>query len=223
MGETITLKAEDGFELDAYLAMPSGTAKGAVIVIQEIFGVNSHIREDADSFAAAGYVAIAPAMFDRIEKGVDLKYDADGVEAGRGFAGKVDWDDVVKDLRAAAAAVNEHGKVGLVGYCWGGTVAWVSAVREANVDCAVGYYGGRVIDFVDEAPKVPVMLHFGDADKGIPIENVEKIKAAHPKVPVHRYAEAEHGFHCNQRPSYHPEADKLSTERTMAFFKEHIG
>jgi len=223
MGETITLKAEDGFELDAYLAKPDGAPKGAIVVIQEIFGVNGHIREDADSFAKAGYVALAPAMFDRIQKGVDLNYDADGVEAGRGFAGQVDWDNVVKDLRAAAAAVKQHGKVGLVGYCWGGTVAWVSAVRDAGIDCAVGYYGGRVIDFIDETPKVPVMLHFGDQDKGIPVENVEKIKAAHPGVPIHRYAEAEHGFHCNQRPAYHPEADKQATERTMAFFGEHVG
>jgi carboxymethylenebutenolidase len=223
MGEDITLKAEDGFELDAYLALPSGTPKGAVVVIQEIFGVNGHIREDADTFAKAGYATIAPGMFDRMQKGVDLAYDADGVEAGREFAMKADWDNVVKDVRAASAAVKQYGKVGLVGYCWGGTVAWVSAVRDCGVDCASGYYGGKVIDFVDEAPKVPVMLHFGDKDHGIPVETVEKIKAAHPEVPVYRYAEAEHGFHCDQRPSYHAESDKLSTERTMAFFKEHIG
>jgi len=223
MGEDITLKAEDGFEIDAYLALPSGTPKGAVVVIQEIFGVNAHIREDADTFAKAGYAAIAPGMFDRMQKNVDLAYDADGVEAGRGFAMKTDWDNVVKDLRAASGAVKQYGKVGLVGYCWGGTVAWVSAVRDCGVDCASGYYGGKVIDFVDESPKVPVMLHFGDKDHGIPIETVEKIKVAHPEVPVYRYAEAEHGFHCNQRPSYHAESDKLSTERTMAFFKEHLG
>jgi carboxymethylenebutenolidase len=223
MGENITLKAEDGFEIDAYKAMPSGTPRGAVIVIQEIFGVNGHIREDADKFAAEGYVALAPAMFDRLQKNVDLGYDADGVEAGRGFAMKINWDDVVKDLRAATAVLNQYGKIGLVGYCWGGTVAWVSAVRDSGVDCAVGYYGGRTIDFIGETPKVPVMLHFGDKDHGIPIENVEKIKAAHPDIPVYRYAEAEHGFHCDQRPSYHADSDKLSTERTLAFFKKHIG
>ncbi len=223
MGENITLKAEDGFGIDAYKAMPSGTPRGAVIVIQEIFGVNGHIREDADKFAAEGYVALAPAMFDRLQKNVDLGYDADGVEAGRGFAMKINWDDVVKDLRAATAVLNQYGKIGLVGYCWGGTVAWVSAVRDSGVDCAVGYYGGRTIDFIGETPKVPVMLHFGDKDHGIPIENVEKIKAAHPDIPVYRYAEAEHGFHCDQRPSYHADSDKLSTERTLAFFKKHIG
>lgn len=223
MGENITLTAEDGFELDAYRAMPSGEPKGAVIVIQEIFGVNGHIREDADRFAEQGYVALAPAMFDRLQKGVALNYDADGVETGRGFAMKINWDDVVKDLRAASGTLKQYGKVGLVGYCWGGTVAWVAAVRDSGVDCASGYYGGRVIDFIDETPKVPVQLHFGDEDKGIPIENVEKIKAAHPDVPVYRYPEAEHGFHCDQRPSYHAEADQLATERTMALFKEHIG
>ena len=158
MGKDIVLKAEDGFELDAYLALPAGTPTGAVIVIQEIFGVNGHIREDANTFAAAGYAAIAPSMFDRMQKGVNLAYDADGVEAGRRFALKANWENVIKDVRAASGAISQYGKVGLVGYCWGGTVAWVSAARDCGVDSASGYYGGKIIDFVDEAPKVPVML-----------------------------------------------------------------
>jgi len=223
MGENIKLKAEDGFELDAYLALPSGTPKGGVIVIQEIFGVNSHIRDDADKFAKAGYAALAPAMFDRAQKGVDLGYDAAGIEAGRGIIAKIDWANVEKDLRAASGALKQYGKIGVVGYCWGGTVAWVSTIRDCGVDCAAGYYGGRIIDFLDETPKVPVILHFGDKDHGIPIENVEKIKAAHPDVPVYRYAEADHGFHCDQRASYHAESDAISTQRTLEFFEKNIG
>ena len=223
MGENIKLKAEDGFELDAYLALPSGTPKGGVIVIQEIFGVNSHIRDDADKFAKAGYAALAPAMFDRAQKGVDLGYDAEGIEAGRGIMTKIDWANVEKDLRAASGALKKYGKIGVVGYCWGGSVAWVSTIRDCGVDCASGYYGGRIIDFIGETPKVPVILHFGDKDHGIPIENVEKIKAAHPDVPVYRYAEADHGFHCDQRASYHAESDAISTKRTMEFFAKNIG
>ncbi|MDA0368072.1 MAG: dienelactone hydrolase family protein [Proteobacteria bacterium] len=223
MGENIKLKAEDGFELDAYLALPSGTPKGGVIVIQEIFGVNSHIRDDADKFAKAGYAALAPAMFDRAQKGVDLGYDAEGIEAGRGLMTKIDWANVEKDLRAASGALKKYGKIGVVGYCWGGSVAWVSTIRDCGVDCASGYYGGRIIDFIGETPKVPIILHFGDKDHGIPIENVEKIKAAHPDVPVYRYAEADHGFHCDQRASYHAESDAISTKRTMEFFAKNIG
>mgnify|MGYP002640272546 CR=1 FL=1 len=223
MGENIKLKAEDGFELDAYLALPSGTPKGGVIVIQEIFGVNSHIRDDADKFAKAGYAALAPAMFDRAQKGVDLGYDAEGIEAGRGIMTKIDWANVEKDLRAASGALKKYGKIGVVGYCWGGSVAWVSTIRDCGVDCASGYYGGRIIDFIGETPKVPVILHFGDKDHGIPIENVEKIKAAHPDVPVYRYDEADHGFHCDQRASYHAESDAISTKRTMEFFAKNIG
>ena len=223
MGEDIKVKAEDGFEMDAYLALPGGKPKGGVIVVQEIFGVNSHIRADTDRFAKAGYAALAPAMFDRIQKNVDLGYDAAGIEAGRGIVTQVNWADVEKDLRAASDALKQYGKVGLVGYCWGGSVAWVSTIRDCGVDCASGYYGGRVVDFVAETPKVPVILHFGDKDKGIPIADVEKIKAAHPAVPVYRYAEADHGFHCDQRASYHAESDKISTTRTMDFFQKHIG
>ena len=222
MGEDITLKAEDGFEIDAYLALPSGTPKGAVVVIQEIFGVNAHIREDADTFAKAGYAAIAPGMFDRMQKNVDLAYDADGVEAGRGFAMKTDWDNVVKDLRAASGAVKQYGKVGLVGYCWGGTVAWVSAVRDCGVDCASGYYGGKVIDFVGE-----VAESAGDAA-------LRRQRPRHPdrdsredqsrRTPRCRFTGTPRpstASTATSGPSYHAESDKLSTERTMAFFKEH--
>ena len=222
MGEHLTLSAGDGHTLDAYKAMPEGTPRGGLIVVQEIFGVNSHVRAVADGFAADGYVALAPAWFDRAERGVDLGYTADGMAKGRGIMSALDWDNTVRDVKAAAAELSGAGKVGLGGYCWGGSVAWVAAVR-AGLDCSVGYYGGRIIDFVGETPTCPVMLHFGDKDAAIPIDDVEKIKAAHPDVPVHRYAEAQHGFNCDERASWDADSAKLARERTLEFFREHIG
>ena len=222
MGEHVTLTAGDGHTLDAYKATPEGAPRGGLIVIQEIFGVNHHIRAVADGYAADGYVALAPAMFDRIERGVELGYDQDGMTKGRGLMADLDWDTAMLDIKAAQAALGDAGKVGLVGYCWGGSVAWVAGVRS-GLDCAVGYYGGKVIDFVSEQPTCPVMLHFGDQDQGIPIDDVEKIKAAHPGVPVHRYAEAGHGFSCDERASFHAASAALARERTLVFFREHIG
>ncbi len=222
MGEHLTLTAGDGHTLDAYKATPQDAPRGGLIVVQEIFGVNHHIRAVADGYAADGYVALAPAMFDRTERGVELGYDQDGMAKGRGLMAGLDWDTAMLDVKAAAAELGDAGKVGLVGYCWGGSVAWVAGVR-AGLDCTIGYYGGKVIDFVGEQPTCPVMLHVGDQDHGIPIDDVEKIKAAHPEVPVHRYAEAGHGFSCDERASYHAESAATARERTLAFLQEHIG
>lgn len=222
MGKHVTLTAGDGHTLDAYKAAPEGAPRGGLIVIQEIFGVNHHIRAVTDGYAADGYLAIAPAMFDRTERGVELGYDQDGIMKGRGLMGGLDWGTAMLDVAAAAAALGDASKTGLVGYCWGGSVAWVASVR-AGLDCAIGYYGGKVIDFVGEQPACPVMLHFGDQDQGIPIDDVEKIKAAHPDVPVHRYAEAGHGFSCDERASYHAESAALARDRTLAFLGEHVG
>lgn len=221
MGEMITLTAEDGFELDAYKAAPEGTPKGGIVVIQEIFGVNSHIRGDTDKFARHGYLAIAPAVFDRLEKNVELGYDEAGIARGRELMGQMDFDTALMDIRAAVDAVAGAGKTGLVGYCWGGSVAWLAATRLGIP--SVGYYGGRIPDLADEQPKAPVMLHFGALDAGIPLDGVEKVKAKHPDVPVHIYEDAGHGFNCDARGSYHEPSAKIALERTLEFFGAHVG
>ena len=222
MGKTITLKASDGHELSAYRADPAGTARGGLVVIQEIFGVNSHIRAVADGFAAEGYAAVAPALFDRVERGVELGYEEDGRTRGRGIRADIQWDDAVKDVAAAVAALSGVA-VGVVGYCWGGSLAWLAATRIAGVAASVGYYGGQIKDFRDEAPHCPVMLHFGTEDASIPMDAVAAVQAAQPDIPVHIYEGAGHGFNCDQRGSYHAVAAATARERTLAFLRENVG
>lgn len=222
MGEKITLKAADGFELDAYLAMPSETPRGAVVVIQEIFGVNQHIREVTDGFAADGYAAIAPAIFDRAEKGVELGYEGDDITRGATIArGQLDMANTMKDLQAAIDYAGQYGKVGVVGYCFGGLLTWMCACKAKGVACASGYYGGGIIGFNELEPEVPTILHFGDKDAHIPLTDVNKIKEAHPNVDVYVY-DADHGFSCDHRASYDEAASTLARERTMAHFASHL-
>lgn len=221
MGQTVKLTAADGFELDAYRADPAGTPKGAVVIIQEIFGVNKHIKEVCDGYAADGYVAIAPALFDRVEKGMELGYDPESQETGKSTRGKLNWDDSLADAQAAAEAVRDAGKVAIIGYCFGGSVAWLAATR-GNFDAAVSYYGGNAADFADEKPKCPIICHIGTEDRGIGPEKVEKIKSAQPDVPVYMYEGAGHGFNCDHRGSYHEESAKLARQRTLDFLAEHI-
>ena len=222
MGETIRLTASDGHEMSAYRADPAAAARGGIVVIQEIFGVNSHIRAVADGFAADGYAVVAPALFDRVEPGVELAYDADGVAAGRGIRGQIAWDDAVRDITAAVAALSGM-TVGVVGYCWGGSLAWLAATRIAGISASIGYYGGQINDFLDETPQCPVMLHFGTEDAGIPMDAVAAIQAAQPEIPVHIYEGAGHGFNCDQRGSYHAAASATARQRTIAFLKENVG
>ena len=221
MGQMITLTAEDSFVLDAYRADPDGTPRGGVVVIQEIFGVNGHIRSVADGFAADGYAAIAPALYDRVQTGVELSYTPEDIEAGREIRGKVGIDDTIKDVAAAIAGLDSAGKVGTVGYCWGGGVAWLSATRLRPA-CAVCYYGGLINEFKDETANAPVMMHFGETDAAIPLSDVEAVRAAQPDIPVHLYP-AGHGFNCEQRADYHPESAALARQRTLEFFAAHIG
>lgn len=221
MGETIRIKAEDGHEFEAYRADPEGEARGGLVVIQEIFGVNHHIRAVCDGFAAAGYRAIAPAIFDRVKPGIELDYDEAGVARGRELRGEVDWDGPMQDIAATAALLAKEGKVGAVGYCWGGSLAWLAATRLGLP--SVGYYGGQIIDFVDEQPKAPVLLHFGETDSAIPLDDVDKIRATHPEVPIHVYAGAGHGFNCDARGSYHAESAATARDRTLVFLGEQVG
>ena len=223
MGETITLTAADGHQLAAYKAEPAGAAKGGMVVIQEIFGVNSHIREVCDRYAQDGYLAVAPAIYDRAERGVDLGYVGDDVDRGREIRAQCTIDDVIKDIAPAAAAASAGGKVGIVGYCWGGSIVYVSTCRLADrIACGVGYYGGQIIPHLQEKPGAPLMLHFGALDQSIPLDDVDKIRAAHPKVVVHVYADAGHGFNCDHRAHYHEESARFAFDRTLAFFAEHL-
>ncbi len=214
MPETIELTAGDGTRLDAYLARPQATPKAGLVVIQEVFGVNAHIRSVADGFAAEGYLTVAPALFDRRERGVELNYDEAGLTKGRALRGAITWDEVALDVAAAVEAAAEAGQVGVVGYCWGGSVAWLAACR-LPVAAAVGYYGGQINDLIEETPGCPVMLHFGEADPMIPLDNVDAIRQRHPQVEVFTYP-AGHGFNCNARGDFEAESAAVARERTLA-------
>lgn len=226
MGTFIKLTADDGHGLDAYRADPVGQAKAGLLVIQEIFGVNDHIRDVCDGFAADGYQVVAPALFDRLRPNVELAYTAETVAEGREMKGQVGWDDPVTDMKAGLAALREavgaSAKVGVVGYCWGGSLSWLAACR-LDPACAVGYYGGQIIDFVNEQPGCPTMLHFGTEDAGIPLDDVETIRGRHPDVGVYIYEGAGHGFNCDRRADFHPEAAKLARTRTLEHIAQHLG
>jgi len=223
MSEMINLTAEDGFRLSAYKATPSGTPRGGLVVIQEIFGVNSHIKKVADGFAADGYAVIAPAIFDRVERGFESGYAPPDIERGRAVRGKLQTDQVMMDVNAAVKELAKSGqKVGVVGYCFGGFVAWLSATRLSGVAASVGYYGGGIADTAAEQPRNPVMLHFGETDAWIPKEHYEKVMKAHPKIPIHIYP-AGHGFNCDERGSYHEPSARLARQRTIEFFRQHVG
>lgn len=224
MGQTISLTAADGHKLTAYRADPQGTAKGAVVVVQEIFGVNSHIQSVVDGYAGNGYVAIAPALFDREGPGIELGYASDDIARGRDLAFPLGWDSPLLDINAAIDAVANVGKTGIVGYCWGGSLAYLASCKS-KVDCAVGYYGGQILKILaaepDLKPQVPVMLHFGEHDKGIPLSDVDQLRERHPDVPIHLY-DADHGFNCDQRGSYSQPAAEAALNRTLEFYAAHL-
>ena len=222
MGTHIELTAADGHRFAAYRADPAGKPRGALVVVQEIFGVNSHIRGVADGYAADGYVAIAPALFDRTERGVEIGYSQPEIDRGRAIMQKLALDDALKDVAAAIRAVASAGKTGIIGYCWGGTVAWVAAAKLDGLACSAPYYGGAVLANKDLKPRCPVLLHFGETDHAIPIGEVRAWLAARPELTAHVYA-AGHGFNCDQRGSFHAESAKLARERTLAFFRQHVG
>ncbi|HTS93804.1 MAG TPA: dienelactone hydrolase family protein [Stellaceae bacterium] len=222
MGKMLELTASDGHKFGAYRADPAGKPKGAVVVIQEIFGVNNHIKRTTDGFAAKGYVAIAPALFDRAKKDIQLGYDPDSITQGREIRGKVGDEGPLKDIQAAIDAVKGAGKIATVGYCWGGTLAFFSATRLHGISAAVGYYGGGIAAAAGEKPKVPTMLHFGDKDASIPMTDVEKVKAARKDTTIYVYP-AGHGFNCDERGSYDATSAKQALDRTMTFIAQHVG
>ena len=222
MGKMIELTASDGHKLTAYRADPAGKPRGAIVVIQEIFGVNSHIQQVADGYAADGYLAIAPALFDRVQKNVELGYSPEDIAKGREIRGKVANDMALKDTEAAIKAASSAGKVGIVGYCWGGLITWLAAAKLPGLAAAVPYYGGGILDNAELQPKVPLMGHFGDKDQHIPVEGVKKLAEKHGKHEIFIYS-ADHGFNCDHRGSYNAPAAKQARSRTLEFFRKHLG
>jgi carboxymethylenebutenolidase len=221
MGKQIKLTAKDGVTIGAYEAVPEGETRGGLVVLQEIFGVNSHIRHVADDFAAQGYHVIAPAIFDRVEPGVELGYSSDDAAKGVDIRAKLKLEDTLADIAAAVEAASVSGPVGIVGYCWGGTLAFAAAQHVDGLAAAVGYYGSGIAALPKAQLRCPVMLHFGDQDKSIPLADIEKIRREHPDITIHIYP-AGHGFNCNDRSAYEPESAKLARERTLEFFEKNI-
>jgi carboxymethylenebutenolidase len=223
MSETVKLKASDGHELDAYVSTPSTTPISGLVVLQEAFGVNRHIRSVADSYAKDGFLALAPALFDRMERGVELGYEGADLQKGISLARQSNPKNVMMDVAAALEYLRKQGakRCGVIGYCFGGTMAWLAATR-LNPDVAVGYYGGNVTHFTQENSSCPVMLHFGTLDKHIPKDDVERFHAAHPAVEIFWY-EADHGFNCDDRSSYNAAAAKQARERSLEFLKKYAG
>lgn len=223
MPETVKLTASDGHQLDGYVARPADEPIAGLVVIQEIFGVNQHIRSVADSYARDGFLAVAPALFDRVQRGVELPYDGPEAKRGMEIRQKLTIEDAVKDVDAALQYVRQQTgkKSGVIGYCFGGLLAWLSATR-LNPDVAVGYYAGGIGNFASEDPHAAVQLHFGRLDTHISAEQVNKVKDAHPEVEIHWYENAGHGFNCDMRSSYNPEAATLARSRALAFLQQHL-
>ena len=216
-----TLMARDGHEFAAYLAKAEGPPRGAIVVLQEIFGVNEHIRGVVEQYAAAGYVTIAPALFDRIGRNIELGYEPKDVELARGYMLQTERAKALLDISAAMNVVRHAGKVGVIGYCWGGQLAWLAA-GQLPVSAAVGYYASRLWEVLEKVPACPMMFHFGEQDAGIPLEQVERVRAAFPQGTYHFYA-AGHGFNCSARSAYDAPSAALAWQRTRDFLKTHLG
>ena len=222
MGQHIKLTASDGFQFGGYRADPAGTAGAAVVVIQEIFGVNHHIRAVCDRLAGAGYVAIAPSIFDRIEPNFQSGYSPDEIAVARKFVASPDWAAMLRDTQSAIDAVKNVGPVGIIGFCLGGSVAYAAATKLTGLSAAIGYYGGAIVRFADDRPKVPTQLHFGEKDTGIPLTDVETIRSKRPDVEIHIYPGAQHGFNCDERASYDKASADIAWPRSLDFLAKHL-
>jgi carboxymethylenebutenolidase len=221
MGKFTTLMARDGHEFNAWLAAPTGAARGALVIAQEIFGVNHHIRGIADGFAAAGYVTIAPCLFDRIRRGIELGYSEPEVQEGRGYRLQTPKEKTLLDLGASINVVRHAGRVAVVGYCWGGSLAYLAA-SELPIACAVSYYGGQIAkEHLGKSPSRPVLYHFGERDPNIPLADIDKIRAADPNGIFHLYP-ADHGFNCDERSAYDAASAQIARDRTLAFLAEKL-
>lgn len=226
MGEFVQLTATDGFVFPAYVARPVGQPKAGLVVLQEIFGVNSHIRTVADGYAADGYLVVAPATFHRVKAGVELGYTPEDVSAGVAFKAAVEGlaaPGVMPDIAAAIAFAAQAGKVGVLGYCWGGLLTWRAAALLSGISAAVPYYGGGMTQPAEVArtPLCPVRAHFGERDHAIPVEGVRAFAAAQPAVQVAMYP-AQHGFNCDQRGAFDATAAAQARARTLEFLQQHL-
>jgi carboxymethylenebutenolidase len=220
-GVFVEVTAADGHVLSAYVA-GDPDAPASIVVVQEIFGVNAHIRSVVDRYARLGYLAIAPALFDRAERGVDLDYTDEGMKAGFAVREQIDWVTTTVDVAAAADHVRRDRPVGVVGFCYGGGVAWLCA-NELRIDAVVGYYGGQIHQFITRVPKCPVLLHFGETDHMISASDIDDVRAAYPDIPIHVYPGAGHGFNCDIRASYDPGASAQAQDRTNEFLATYLG
>lgn len=218
MQNPIRLHAADGHELSAYRSDPGGDVRGAVVVLQEIFGVNRYIRSVCDRLAAEGYVAIAPALFDRQVRDFETGYTAEDIEKAREQMTGLDWSKVLLDIDAAAVAVKDAGPVAVLGFCMGGSLAFLGAARLECFDAAVCYYGRRIVEYADEVPKAPTLMHFGEQDATIPLDDVEQVRQQRPDCKIHLYP-AGHGFDCDQRQDYEPESAKLAWQRSLEWLE----
>lgn len=222
MGTTLTLTAADGHSLSAYAAGPKNAARG-LVVVQEIFGVNHHMRSVCDKIASRGYAVVCPALFDRAERGVELGYTAEDVARGRDIRANVPNDGAVADIEAAADALPQGARLGIIGFCWGGTIAWRGATRTSRFAVSSCWYGGGIAATAEERPRCPVQMHFGEKDASIPLTDVDVIRAAQPDVEIFVYANAQHGFGCDDRASFDPASSELAWKRSYAFLDRHLG
>lgn len=221
MGKHFSLTAADNHSLGAYRADPAGTPKGAMVVVQEIFGVNSHIRNVCDRLAAEGYMAVAPALFDRFVRDFQSSYSPDEVAHARSYLAKIEWPKILLDIQAALDEVKSAGPLGVIGFCLGGSAAFLSATRLNGLKAAVAFYGGQIVKFADEKPKCPVQMHFGETDASIPMSDVAIVKEKRPDCEIYTYP-AGHGFYCDERASFHNPSATLAWERTIAFLDKHM-
>ncbi len=222
MGQHVSLTAADHHKLGGYRADPQGTPKGGLVVIQEIFGVNHHIRAVCDRLAALGYVAVAPAVFDRFVRDFECGYTPDEIAHARSYLGNLNWDHMVADMAAALGNLKGSGPLGAIGFCMGGTAAFLAACRIPGLSAAVAFYGGMIGKFVDEKPKCPLQMHFGEKDEGIPLATVEEIKKKQPQAETYIYPGAPHGFYCEERASYRKDSAEVAWSRTKDFLAKHM-
>lgn len=222
MEQNINLTSTDGFTFSAFQVAPEGIPRGAIVVLQEFFGVNNHIRNMCRRFAEDGYLAIAPAIFDRVERGIDLDYDQAGMDKGRELRAKLNLEHTMLDVQSAISEVQLAGRVCVLGYCWGGSLAFIASARLSGLSCAIGYYGAQIAAHAEEKPKVPVILHFAEHDEYISDQDMQKIKDLRSDVPLHFYPGVHHGFNCDDREFYDRDSATLAQSRSMSFIAEHV-
>ncbi|MEI9805770.1 MAG: dienelactone hydrolase family protein [Pseudolabrys sp.] len=222
MGQHLSLTTSDQHKLDAYRADPQGTPKGGIVVVQEIFGVNHHIRAVCDRLAALGYVAVAPAVFDRFVRDFECGYTPDEIAKARSYLGNLNFEHMMADIAAAKDDMKGAGPFAVIGFCMGGTAAFLAACRIPGLSAAVSYYGGTIGKFADEKPKCPLQMHFGEKDEGIPMSTVDEIKKKQPQAETYVYPGAAHGFYCDERASYNKDAAALAWSRTQEFLSKNM-